>query len=178
MAELTTVARPYAKAVFQYALENGELAAWSDMLGLAALVASDEVIQTLLSKPQLTAEEKSTAFISVCADKLSDAGKNLISILATSQRLSALPAIFILFEEFLAEQEKSVDVTVSSAFALSDAEVDKLVAALKSRLGREVKIETKVDSNLIGGVVIRAGDLVIDGSVKGKLAKLANTLNL
>lgn len=177
MAELTTVARPYAKAVFQFALEKGELSQWSDMLAFAAVVASDEAMSDFLSMPQLTSDKKAEVFMSICEGKLSDGGKNLIAQLAENKRLEAIPAIQVLFEALLAEQEKSVDVNVETAFALSDAETDKLIASLKVKLGREVKLESTINESLIGGVIIHAGDLVIDASVKGKLAKLANELN-
>lgn len=177
MAELTTVARPYAKAAFEYSLEKGCLADWSLMLGYAAAVACDDTMQSVLTKPQLTAEQKAEAFISVCAEKLDDAGKNFIRQLADNHRLEAMPAIYILFEHYLAEQQKSLDVNVTSAYALSDAEVEKLAASLKQRFSREINMQASVDESLIGGVVIRAGDIVIDGSVRGKLAKLTHALN-
>ena len=177
MAELTTVARPYAKAVFQYALDKGELSQWSEMLALAALVASDETMSEFLTLPQLTSEKKAEVFTSICDGKLSDGGKNLIAQLAEHKRLEAIPAIHVLFEALLAEQEKSVDVNVESAFALSDVETEKLINSLKIKLGREVRLESTVNESLIGGVIIHAGDLVIDASVKGKLEKLANELN-
>lgn len=178
MAELITVARPYAKAAFQFALEKDSLSQWSEMLNFAAHVASNETMKNVLLKPQLTAEQKAATFATVCGDKLNDAGKNLVIQLAGNKRLQALPAIQALFEELLAEQEKTVDVNVASAFPLSDAETDKLIASLKKKLGREVRLESSVDESLLGGVIIHAGDLVIDDSVRGKLAKLTNELKL
>lgn len=172
MAELITIARPYAKAAFEYALKNNALANWSDMLGYASVVASDEAMIKCLDNPQLTSDKKAEIFISVCADKIDAAGKNFVRQLSQNKRLAALPEIFILFSILVAEQEKTVDVTVQSAYELDDTQVQKLVTALKQRLGREVNLQSNVDASLIGGLVIRTGDMVIDGSIRGKLAKL------
>lgn len=177
MAELTTVARPYAKAAFQYADENGSLAEWSDMLGFAAAVAQDESFETFISDPKTTTADQAEAFINVGSDKLNEAGKNFIQLLANNKRLPALPEIFKLFEQLKSQKEMSVDVEVTSAFALSDDQANKLAEALKRKLDREVNLTSTEDKSLIGGVVIRAGDLVLDSSVRGKLAKLAETLN-
>jgi len=177
MAELTTIARPYAKAAFQYALENSALESWSNALAQLALVASDASVKALLLKPDLTTEKKVAFFASVGNQALNEAQKNLLTQLADNKRLETLPAIYVLFEAFLAEQQKTIDVDVSSPFPLTDEEVQKLVASLKTRFDREVKLQSKIDKSLIGGVVIHAGDMVIDASVKGKLAKLKNELN-
>lgn len=177
MAELTTIARPYAKAVFQFALEKKALEQWSKTLRQLALIASDSTVKTLLSKPQSTVQQKAEIFAKVSDVSLDGAVTNLLIQLASNKRLDTLPAIYDLYEQLLAEQQKTVDVNVVSAFALNDAEVQKLVASLKVRLGREVKMKTEVDKSLIGGVIVHAGDLVIDASVKGKLAKLKNVLN-
>jgi F-type H+-transporting ATPase subunit delta len=177
MAELTTIARPYAKAIFQHALEKKSLTQWSKLLAQLALVASDGAIKALLLKPQLTAEQKINVFASVCDCVFDDTAKNFLLQLASNRRLEVLPAVYILFQEFLAEQEKTVDVNVKSAYPLSDEEVKKLTASLRARLGKEVKMESEVDESLIGGIIVHAGDMVIDSSVRGKLAKLTNVLN-
>lgn len=172
MAEQITIARPYAKAAFEYALSQNALTAWSDMLGYAAVVASDEAMIKCLDDPQLTADKKAELFSSVCADRIDAAGRNFIAQLAQNKRLSVLPEIYLLFTALLAEQEKTVDVNVQSAYALTDEQAQKLADSLKKRLGREVNLQSEVDSSLIGGLIIRAGDMVIDGSIRGKLAKL------
>ena len=176
MAELTTLARPYAKAAFEHAQAHQQLANWSAMLGLAAAVSIDDTMQRVLKAPRLTSTEKATAFIEVCGDKFDAQAQNFIHVLAENDRLALLPDIFAQFELYKAEQEKSIDVDVTSAFALSDEQQDKLAKVLSARLSREVRLHAVEDSSLIGGVVIRAGDLVIDGSVRGKLAKLAEAL--
>jgi len=176
MAELTTLARPYAKAAFEYAQAHQQLAAWSAMLSLAAGVSSDDTMQQLLNAPRLTRKEKAANFVEVCGEKFDASVRNFIHLLSENGRLGLLPEISGLFELYKAEQEKSVDVDVISAFALDNEQQDKLAKVLSARLGREVRLHTAEDVSLIGGVVIRAGDLVIDGSVRGKIAKLAEAL--
>ena len=176
MAELTTLARPYAKAAFEYAQAHQQLASWSAMLGLAAAVSQDDTMQRVLKAPRLTSAEKATTFNEVCGDKFDAQARNFLSIVSENNRMELLPEIADMFELYKAEQEKSVDVDVTSAFALNDEQQDKLAKVLSARLGREVRLHAAEDASLIGGVVIRAGDLVIDGSVRGKLAKLAEAL--
>ncbi|WP_462380391.1 F0F1 ATP synthase subunit delta [Pseudomonas sp. Marseille-QA0892] len=176
MAELTTLARPYAKAAFEHAQANQQMAPWSDMLALAAAVSQDDTVQRMLKAPRLTSTEKASAFIEVCGDALNAQVRNFIQVLAENERLLLLPEIAALFELYKSEREKSVDVEVTSAFALSAEQQDKLAKVLSARLSREVRLHAAEDPALIGGVVIRAGDLVIDGSVRGKIAKLAEAL--
>jgi len=176
MAELTTLARPYAKAAFEHAQAHQQLAHWSAMLGLAAAVSLDDTMQRVFKAPRLTSTEKATTFTEVCGDKFDAQARNFIHVVAENDRLALLPDIFAQFELYKAEQEKSIDVDVTSAFALSDEQQDKLAKVLSARLGREVRLHAAQDATLIGGVLIRAGDLVIDGSVRGKLAKLAEAL--
>ncbi|RJG12736.1 F0F1 ATP synthase subunit delta [Pseudomonas cavernicola] len=176
MAELTTLARPYAKAAFEYAQAHQQLANWSAMLGLAAEVSQDDTMQRVLTAPRLTSTDKATTFIEVCGDKFDAKVQNFLHVISENNRLELLPEIAELFELLKAEQEKSVDVDVTSAFALNEEQQDKLAKVLSARLGREVRLHAAEDATLIGGVVIRAGDLVIDGSVRGKLAQLAEAL--
>lgn len=177
MAELTTVARPYAKAAFQFADENGALAEWSAMLKFLAAVTQQDAVAQFLENPKVTSDRKAEGFRKLCADKLNTAGNNFVSLLAENKRLPALPEISALFETLKSEKELSVDTVITSAFPLSPEQTNKLADSLKKKLGREVNVTTAVDSSILGGVVIKAGDLVIDGSVRGKLAKLADTLN-
>jgi F-type H+-transporting ATPase subunit delta len=176
MAELTTLARPYAKAAFELAQAQQQLANWSAMLGLAAAVSQDDTMQRMLKAPRLTSAQKAATFIEVCGDKLDAKARNFIHVAAENDRLLLLPEISALFDLYKAEQERSVDVEVTSAFALNQEQQDKLAKVLSARLGREVRLHAAEDSALIGGVIIRAGDLVIDGSVRGKLAQLAEAL--
>jgi|SRR5690606_29550369 len=177
MAELTTIARPYAKAAFLFARETNALAEWESMLGVAAAVAEDAAMRAWLEQPKLNGEQKAEAFVEVCGDALNESGRNFIAQLAEYGRLSLLPAIFELYHAFVAAQESFTDLELVSAYTLEDAEVERLVGSLKQRLGREVRVTQQVDESLIGGVLIRAGDTVIDGSVRGRLARLAEQLN-
>ncbi len=177
MAELTTVARPYAKAAFQFADESNSLNDWSDMLAFASAVSVDETVQGYLQNPKVTSAQKADAFTQLCSDKLNEQGKNFIALLAQNKRLSLLPEIVVLFEAFKSLKEQSVDAYITSAFPLTDEQTSKLAASLKQKLGKEVNVTTSEDSSLLGGVIIHAGDIVIDGSVRGKLAKLADKLN-
>lgn len=182
MAELSTMARPYARAAFEYASEQGCVDQWADMLASMAAITEQEKIARLLTLPTISAEELTQTLCELIGrDRLSDQsarnGANLISVLAHNKRLSLLPQISHQFEVLQAEQKQIVDVELTSAFALSDTQTDELATKLRQMLDRDVEISTRVDQALIGGVHVRAGDLVIDGSVRGKLAKLAEVLN-
>jgi F-type H+-transporting ATPase subunit delta len=167
MAELNTVARPYTKAAFEYARDKGSLDQWSQLLSLAALAAGDSLMAPVLSNPALSAEQKSDLILSVLDAQADEAGKNFVRLLAENGRLSLLKA----------NLERKVDVNLTTAFPLDDAQQEKLAKALSSKLGREVKLTSKVDKSIIGGVVVRSDDLVIDGSVRARLAKLAEAMN-
>lgn len=177
MAQLTTLARPYARAAFETAVAANKLGAWSEMLGLlGALVQEDRVVGFLLA-PSHNATQQADALIELCGESIDDSVKNFVRVLATNKRLVLLGEIVRLFEELKADHERVVDVEVVSAFSMDEAAQQKLASALKQRLQRDVKLNTSVDKSLIGGLVVRAGDLVIDGSVRGKLNKLIETMN-
>jgi len=177
MAELSTLARPYAKAAFQAAVSAGDVQAWSTMLSVASSVAEQEKVVELLSNPNLTGAQQAQTFVDVCGDSLNEAGQNLVSVLAENKRISLLPQIFEQFEHLKAELEKAVDVEIISAYEVTDETKQKLTQALKAKLDKDVRVTTSVDSTLLGGAIIRAGDLVIDGTLTGKLAKLAEAMN-
>jgi F-type H+-transporting ATPase subunit delta len=176
MAEKSTVARPYALAAFELARESKDLAKWSEMLQFAALVACDDSMQKYIGNPHVSREALSKLFINICAEQLTDLGKNFIKVLIENKRLDVLPEIAMLYEQHRAEAERTIDAEVISAFPLSAAQQSMLVEKLKQRLGRDVKLIAKVDTNLLGGAIVRAGDLVIDGSVNGQIDKLAQAL--
>jgi len=176
MAELSTLARPYAKAAFVHAKAAQQLAAWSAMLQLAAQLARDARVKALLNSPAQTSALKATQFNQLASDAFDKAQQNFIGILAENRRLLLLPQIFEQFELYRAEQEKSLDVQVFSAFALNDAQQEQLKTVLSKRLAREIRLEVVEDKSLIGGVLIKAGDTHIDGSIRGKLEKLAEAL--
>jgi len=177
MAELSTLARPYAKAAFEFAATVNDLAAWSASLSTAAKVSQAENMQKVLSSPSLTTEQQAKQFVDVCGDELSANAQNFIKVLAENKRLPLLPEIASLFDEFKANREKSVDVEVATVFELDEALQQKLASTLSEKLEREVNLQTTIDKDLIGGVVIRAADIVIDGSISGRLAKLSEAMN-
>ena len=177
MAELSTIARPYAKAAFEYARDSGQLTQWAEQLATASAVVSDDGLKAALNDPSLTAKQQARILSDVCGDALGAGMRNFIAVLAGNKRLALLPEIYLLYVQYKANQEKTVDVEVISAFDLADATRDKLAEVLGKKLERQVKVRTSTDSNLLGGVLIRAGDLVIDGSVRGRLNKLAAAMN-
>lgn len=176
MAELNTVARPYTKAAFEYAMETGTLEQWSSMLILAAAAAEDENMAPLLSNPALTDEQKADLMVGICSEA-DEAGKNFLRLLAENKRLALLPEVKAQFAKLKASQEKSLDVEVITAFALQNEQQEKLVQALKTKLGYDVTLTSQVDKSILGGVVVRTDNLVIDGSIRARLAKLAEAMN-
>jgi F-type H+-transporting ATPase subunit delta len=176
MAESSTLARPYARAAFEYAGEHGLRDAWLHQLRLCAAVAAEPSVARMLANPALTAGSQVEQFIALCADDIDQPMRQFLQVLSANRRLALLPEILQQFAQLKADSERSVDVQVVSAFALPDEMRDRISAALGRRLQREVNVSTHTDSSLIGGVLIRAGDTVIDGSVRGRLNKLAEAL--
>ena len=175
MSELTTVARPYAKAAFDFAVEKDAVAKWQEMLAFAGAVAANDDMHQLLSGA-VAADTLADIFNNVCGEQLDEHGQNLVKVLAENKRLAALPEISTLFDAFKADYDKEIEVDVTSASTLTDAQQNELVASLEKRLARKVKLNCNVDPALVAGFVVKAGDTVIDGSVKTKLARLADTL--
>lgn len=173
MSQALTLARPYARAAFAIAREEGKFAPWSDALAFSARVAADPRVSALLSNPQLS---RGDAVALLIPDATSETYGRFLALLAEGRRLQQLPEISGLFEQLRAEAEHVVKATVTSAAELSGEELDKIKAALRKRFGRDVEVSTAVDASLIGGAVIDAGDVVIDGSLKGKLSRLQTAL--
>ncbi|CBA17386.1 F0F1 ATP synthase subunit delta [Xanthomonas albilineans] len=173
MSQSLTLARPYARAAFAAASDAGKLVPWSQALAFSAQVAADPRVAALLHNPQLQREQAVTLLAPEQAD---EQYRRFLSLLAEGQRLPLLPEIAGLYDQLRADAERVVKANVTSAAALSDAEVASLKLALQQRFGREVEIATMVDASLIGGAVIDAGDVVIDGSLKGKLSRLQSAL--
>ncbi len=176
MAELSTVARPYAQAVFELAQEQDSLASWSTMLEAAAAVSADVDVRQILASPGVSSGQVADLFIDVCGDALDDAGRNLVRVLAGNRRLGLLGEVAAQYAALRAEAERTIDAQVISAFELSEGQQTKLAGALKKHLGRDVRLTCEIDKTLIGGAVIHAGDLVIDGSALGRLGRLAGQL--
>lgn len=172
----TTLARPYAHAVFELAQEQQDYDGWSDKLAFMAAVARNAEMRALLDSPRLSDEQAAEMFIAVCNEYADDAARNFIRLLAENGRLVLLGEIAALYEHFRAEAENTVEAQLVSAQEVSEAQQSSIAKALEKRLGRTVKLVCKVDASLIGGAVIRAGDLVIDGSLRGRLNKLSTAL--
>ncbi|MEW5290370.1 MULTISPECIES: F0F1 ATP synthase subunit delta [Erwinia] len=175
MSEFTTVARPYAKAAFDFAVEHQNVDSWQQMLAFAAEVASNEQVAELLSGA-LAPEALSAQFIAICGEQLDEAGQNLIKVMAENKRLPALKDVLAQFIELRAAHDATADVEVISSTTLSDEQLTKISAAMEKRLSRKVKLNCKIDKSVMAGVIIRAGDMVIDGSVRGRLERLADAL--
>jgi len=175
MATESTTARPYARAIFELAAERGGYDQWSGRLSYWAAVVQDDAIRTRLAEPGATAQVKADLIAQV-SDGLDQDSLGLLKLLAENDRLSALPDIHRQFEQLRRENEGEVEAHVISAFALSDEQSARIVEALGKRLSRTVKITSEVDADLIGGAIIRAGDLVIDGSIRGRLSGLEQSV--
>lgn len=180
MAEKATIARPYARAAFAHARQANALAAWGDALNLCAAVAADARVKKLIGNPKITSGQ----LIDFIADVLSAAGggkldanvRNFLDELARNRRLGLLPEVASMFEAMRNEVENVADVQVTSAVALNDAQRARLADALKKRLKKDVRLHCDVDASLIGGAVIRSGDLVIDGSLRARLQALSGAM--
>jgi F-type H+-transporting ATPase subunit delta len=175
MSEFVTVARPYAKAAFDFAVENQRVDNWQDMLAFAAEVTKNDQMAELLSGA-LAPETLADAFIAICGEQLDATGQNLIRVMAENGRLKALPDVLEQFAHLRALSEATAEVEVTSASALSDEQLAKITAAMEKRLSRKVKLNCKIDKSVMAGVIIRTGDTVIDGSVRGRLDRLADVL--
>ena len=173
MAEKSTIARPYAEAIFALAKEQSELKAWSDMLSGMSAVASDATMKAMISNTNVGKNQLADLMLDVCGASLSEQGKNLVKVLADNRRLSLLGEIAAQYEVLRAEEEKTIEAEVVSAFKVSDAQQKQIAEKLKARLGREVSLSCRVDPSLLGGAIIKAGDLVIDGSTIGQIQKLS-----
>jgi F-type H+-transporting ATPase subunit delta len=176
MADRLTVARPYARAAFEEARQNGGLAPWSDSLQTAALVVKDPRVASLLDNPRVTPAELAQLVDEIAASPLGEHGANFVRMLADNHRLGYLPEIAELFDTLKDDAEGMVDVTVTSAAPLDEAQRGKISAALERRLKRKVRLHCETDPALIGGAVLRAGDLVIDGSLRTRLERIAYEL--
>ena len=177
-SELTTIARPYARAAFSQALDEASgLASWSRMMGLLSATFRDPSVQIALDNPLLTISDEAAIVIDIMGEELSPLGQNFIRVLADYGRISLLPQIAEMFELLKAHHEKTMDVEVISAYEVDEATGQALAAGLKQKLKREINLSSSVDASLIGGAIIRAEDMVIDNSVRGKLEKLSQALN-
>ena len=176
MADRLTIARPYAKAAFAAARADSRLIPWSGALAAAAQVVTDERVKPLIGSPKVTAAQLAQFVSEIVGSALDENGKRFISLLAENKRLGFLPEITQVFDALKDEAEGTVDITVTSAAPMAQSEQSALAASLEKRFGRKVRVHAQVDPSLIGGALVRAGDLVIDGSLKSRLERMAYEL--
>lgn len=176
MAEALTIARPYAEAAFKLATDSQSLGEWSEVLARLAVVIQAEAAHDLIGNPQIKDEQVAALVADVAGGHLTDAQRNFVRVLAANDRLTVLPEIVTLFEAQKNASEGVLDAQIASAYPLMETQVADVVATLQDKFGRKVKATVTVDPDLIGGVSIRIGDEVIDASVRGKLAQLADAL--
>ncbi len=181
MAEAATIARPYARAAFDAAGQHGGIAAgglktWGDFLARASAAVRDQRVAGLLDNPRVRAPELVTFLLEVCSMTGSEPARNFVQLLAENRRLHLLPEIATQFDTLRADFENTLDVTVTSAMPLTPEQSEKLSASLAKRLKRSVKLHAQVDASLIGGAIVRAGDFVMDGSLRGRVERLGNAM--
>lgn len=176
MAERATVARPYAKAAFAWAQEQGKLDQWSRWLATARSTVQSDEFAAYEASPGVRTQQLVDLVASVCGDALDPNGRAFLELLAENDRVGYLPEIAGRYEELKAEAQNVADVEVVSATELSDGQRERLAGALRTRLRRDVRLHCTVDPSLIGGAVVRAGDMLIDGSLAQKLQRLGTEL--
>lgn len=176
MADRTTIARPYARAAFAEAREEQRLAEWNEALSVAAQVVADPRVEALLANPLVTPAELAKLVLEIAGSRLDEQGRNFVLTLAENRRLGYLPEIATIFRELKDAAEGVADVTVVSAVPLDGAQQRTLSEALTRKLNRQVRLHCELDPELIGGAVLRAGDLVIDGSLRARLDRIAQAL--
>jgi F-type H+-transporting ATPase subunit delta len=178
MAELATLARPYARAAFEVAREDGDdgLDRWSRMLALLAGAVEEASIADALASPARTPEGKARMLVDLLGDDLSEKVVNLVRLLADNKRLELLPEIAPIYEDLKDEHQRTLEVEVVSAREIGEADLETLSDKLAARFDKKIALTSRIDPSLLGGAVIRAGDTVIDGSIRGRLDRLADTL--
>ncbi|MBN6063382.1 F0F1 ATP synthase subunit delta [Aggregatibacter actinomycetemcomitans] len=182
MSELTTIARPYAKAAFDFAVEQrsvdkSAVEKWGEMLGFLAEVVENDTMKDFLTS-SFSAQKLADTVIAICGEQIDQYGQNLIRLMAENKRLTVLPAVFKEFQHYVEEYNAITEVQVTSAQPLSVAQQEKIAAAMEKKLARKIKLNCNIDNSLIAGVIIRTDDFVIDGSSRGQLTRLANELQL
>lgn len=176
MSEVSSLARPYAKAVFELARDASEYTQWSDQLDFLAAVASDATMQTAIKSPAISKQQLTELLLDIAKDKLSEQGENLLKLLVLNDRVSIVPDINEQFQQLRDEAEQVIEAQLITATEIDDKQKQSIESALSSRLGKKIKLESLVDESLIGGAVVRAGDWVVDGSVKAQLQELVGAI--
>ncbi len=176
MTERVTIARPYAKAAFAEARKTQRLSQWSEGLEVAAAVSVDERVRPLFGNPHVPPEQLVEFMTGIGAGRIDQTVRRFLTVLAENGRLSLLPEIAQLYEKMRADQERVLDVTLTSAVQLSAEQQQRFTTALQKRFDRSIRLHTQIDTSLLGGAVLQADDLVIDGSVRGGLTQLASQI--
>lgn len=176
MAELVTIARPYAEAAFSLAKDRGELGKWSDALALMVAVHDDAQMRAVIANPKVTAAEVQRLMLAICGERIDAAGRNFIQLLVSNGRLAVLPQIRQLYEQRKSDDEGTVEAHISSAYTLDDGQLQHIVSLLAKRFHKDIKPAVNVDPELIGGIKVQVGDKVWDASVRGSLQQMAATL--
>ena len=176
MIEPITLARPYARAAFQFAVDNGAVDSWHEALVTVAAVVAEPSVAKVLDDPATTASQRAQTVATVLGDDLPTGVTQFVSVMAENHRLTLAGEVATLFAELRSALDAAANVTVTSAFDVADATIEQLAASLTTKLGKTVEMTVETDASLIGGAIIRAGDMVIDGSVRVLLHKLATAL--
>jgi len=176
VAETATLARPYAGAAFDIAREADRLDQWSRQLASLAAAADVDEVQEFIALPSLPGPVKAQRIIDLLGDELGTDARRFVHVLANNKRLDLLGEIASQFEALKAAAERTLDVEIVSAVELTDSQLAGFVEGLTQRFGQEIEVATRVDEDVVGGAIIRAGDTVIDGSVRGRIAKLTEAL--
>ena len=176
MSELATLARPYAEAVFKRAKESGAAEKWSEMLLFLATVVKDKELSAVIDNPKFSKANLSRLMLDVCQEQIDAEGVNFLKLLIHYDRLPLVPLIATLYEQYRSEDEGYVDVDVLTAYVFSKEEEKQLATTLKKTLNKDLRLNMEIDKTLIGGILVRAGDIVIDGSIRGQLQQLAKRL--
>lgn len=176
MLEKATITRPYAEAAFSQALEENKLSDWSEMLSLLATIVCDQNMQRLINSPKLSADRLHSFITDLCGEKFSQTGRNFVKILVDARRIGLASEILIMFEQKRLEQESISEINVTTAYPLDEDQIKTITELFSKRTGNKIDIHIKEDKDLIGGVIIRAGDSVVDASLKGRLKELNNVI--
>ena len=176
MEDVSTLARPYGLAAFKQAREEGNVEEWNNMLQLLVLIMRDATMRGLIANPKVNDQQLADLIIDVGGDGLSETGRNFVRLMAQNERLTEMAGVAAVFEEERDRTERRSHVEVTSAFELTDTQQKSIAESMSKRLGTEVNVSVTVDKSLIGGVVIRAGDTVIDASLRGRLSQLGQSL--
>ena len=176
MAEISTIARPYAVAIFNLAKEENALSEWSDMLSLMSGIIENDDINSFIIDSKVLDTDREKLILNICGDKINASGQNLIKLLVEYKRLSILSEITLLFEELKAKDEGVIEAEIIMADQPDKKMVENLLKSLEKRFNKKIEGKVVIDKSIVGGTKIIVGDTVIDASVRGQLDNLAYTL--